>query len=162
MARTNKTTDYSGRKVDILALDGAFNDVVFQLDQNLYSSNGSKVCAGIQKLAQRWLIEFLTPAGSMPYMTDRGCDFINKVRSGRIRTELDATMAFNFAKERVGFNLRKEDRAGSFPEDEQYKEATLDGIRVDIGSKLTLSVIIDSVAGDKRVFVVPLNVVPSR
>ena len=50
----------------------------------------------------------------------------------------------------------------SFPEDEQYKEATLDGIRVDIGSKLTLSVIIDSVAGDKRVFVVPLNVVPSR
>ena len=118
MAATTKTTDYTGRKVDILALDGAFNDGVFPLTQSIYSPS-SKVCAGIQKLAQRWLIEFLTALGSIPYLADRGTDFIYKVRSGRIRTELDARLAFSFAKEKVALNLRREDVAGSFPDDEK-------------------------------------------
>ena len=161
MAATIKTTDYTGRKVDILALDGAFNDSVFPLTQSIYSS-GSKVCAGIQKLAQRWLIEFLTPLGSIPYLSDRGTDFIYKVRSGRIRTELDARLAFSFAKEKAALNLRREDVAGSFPDDEKYKEAVLLGVQVSMGSSLSLSVRIDSVAEESRVFVVPLNVVPAR
>ena len=161
MAATKKTNDYSGRKVDVLALDGAFNDIVFPLDQKLYTGSG-KVCAGIQKLAQRWLIEFLTPLGSMPYLTDRGSDFINRVRSGRIRNEVDATLAFNFAKERVALNLIKEDTAGTYPDDEKYADAVLLGIQVALGSKLSFSVRIDSVAGDKRIFVVPLDVVPAR
>lgn len=161
MAATKKSFDYSNRKVDVLALDGAFNDGTFQLDQKIYA-NGGKVCAGIQKLAQRWLIEFLTPLGSIPYLTDRGCDFINKVRSGRIRSEVDATMAFNFARDKVATSLKKEDSEGTYPDDEKYSEAVLLGIQVVAGSKLSLSVRIDSVAGDKRVFVVPLDVVPVR
>ena len=161
MAATKKSFDYSNRKVDVLALDGAFNDGTFQLDQKIYA-NGGKVCAGIQKLAQRWLIEFLTPLGSIPYLTGRGCDFINKVRSGRIRSEVDATMAFNFARDKVATSLKKEDSEGTYPDDEKYSEAVLLGIQVVAGSKLSLSVRIDSVAVDKRVFVVPLDVVPAR
>lgn len=161
MAATKKTNDYSGRKVDILALDGAFNDGVFPMEQTLYT-NGSKVCSGIQKLAQRWLIEFFTPRGSIPYLPDRGSDFIYKTRSGRIRTELDARLAFNFAKESVAVNLKREDAAGVYPEDEQYKDAVLLAVQVVMGSSLNLSVRIDSVADASRVFVVPLNVVPAR
>ena len=161
MAVTKKSLDYSNRKVDVLALDGAFNDGTFQLDQKIYS-NGGKVCAGIQKLAQRWLIEFLTPLGSIPYLTDRGCDFINRVRSGRIRSEIDARMVFNFARDKVATSLKNEDLSGDYPDDEKYSDAVLLGIQVVAGSKLSMSVRIDSVAGDKRVFIVPLNVVPER
>lgn len=161
MAATKKTNDYSGRKVDVLALDGAFNDSVFPMNQTLYSENG-KVCAGIQKLAQRWLIEFLTPLGSIPYLKSRGCDFINKVRSGRIRTEVDAALVFNFAKEKVANNLRKEDAEGTYPDDEMYANVELLAIKVNIGVGLSMSVRIDSIAGDARVFVLPLDVVPAR
>lgn len=161
MATTQKTNNYSGRKVDILALDGAFNDSVFPMEQTLYS-NGSKVCSGIQKLAQRWLIEFLTPLGSIPYLPNRGSNFIYKVRSGRIRTELDARLAFNFARDSVAVNLKREDVEGKYPEDEQYKDAVLLAIQVMMGRSLNMSVRIDSVADASRVFVVPLNVVPAR
>ena len=95
MAATKKTSDYAGRKVDILAFDGAYTDGTFELTQGLYgaSQESGKVCSGIQKLAQRWLIEFFTPLGSVPYLPARGCNFINQSRSGRLRTETDALKA---------------------------------------------------------------------
>lgn len=164
MAVTKKTNDYTGRKVDILAFDGPYTDNTFKMTQELYgaSQTSGKVCAGIQKLAQRWLIEFLTPLGSVPYLPTRGCNFINQSRSGRIRTEADAFTAFTFASDKVAFNLRVEDNAGTYPDDEKYSAAELISLKLDVGSKLSLSVRIDSLAGVSRVFVVPLTVVPAR
>jgi hypothetical protein len=164
MAVTKKTNDYTGRKVDILAFDGAYTDGTFKMTQGLYgeSQSSGKVCAGIQKLAQRWLIEFLTPLGSVPYLPARGCNFINQSRSGRLRTEADAFTAFTFARDKVAFNLRLEDNAGTYPDDEKYSGVELLALKLEIGSKLSLSVRIDSLAGVSRVFVVPLTVVPAR
>ena len=164
MAVTKKTNDYTGRKVDILAFDGAYTDGTFKLTQGLYgaSQESGKVCAGIQKLAQRWLIEFFTPLGSVPYLPTRGCNFINQSRSGRLRTEADALRAFTFARDKVATNLKLEDNAGTYPDDEKYSDAVLLSLKLDIGSKLSLSIRIDSRAGVSRVFVVPLTVVPAR
>lgn len=164
MASTKKTLDYTNRKVDILAFNGEFSDKQFPLDQSLYSKslNAGGVCAGIQKLAQRWLIEFFTPIGSIPYLTTRGSSFLNVVRGGYIRTELDATINFNYARDQVADNLRAEDNAGTYPDDEKYAGADLLGVNVIQGSKLTLSVQINSLAGNSRVFVVPVAVVPAR
>lgn len=164
MAKTAKTSDYTGRKVDILAFDGAYSDVLFPLEQSLYGKSyaSGKVCAGIQKLTQRWLIELLTPLGSLPYLPDRGSNFINQARSGRIRTEADASSAFYFALERVATNLITEDSNGTYPDDEKYKDASLISIKIETGSKLSLSVRLDSLAGESRIFVVPLTVVPER
>jgi len=163
MAKTAKTLDYTGRKVDVLAFDGAYSDGLFRLEQGLYATYSSgKVCAGIQKLTQRWLIELLTPLGSLPYLPDRGSNFINQARSGRIRTEADASSAFQFAKDRVATNLINEDSEGTYPNDEKYGGASLIAIKIETGSKLSLSVRLDSLAGESRVFVVPLTVVPER
>jgi len=163
MAKTAKTLDYTGRKVDVLAFDGAYSDGLFRLEQGLYGTYSSgKVCAGIQKLTQRWLIELLTPLGSLPYLPDRGSNFINQARSGRIRTEADASSAFQFAKDRVATNLINEDSEGTYPNDEKYGGASLIAIKIETGSKLSLSVRLDSLAGESRVFVVPLTVVPER
>lgn len=164
MASTRKTTDYTGRQVDILALTGPFSDRQFELDQVLYNKEkpSGQVCAGIQKLAQRWVMEFLTPIGSIPYLPQRGSVFLNNVRSGKIRTELDATLLFNFAKDQVEYNLIQEDKAGTYPADERYASVDLLGVQVITGDKMTISVRINSVAGDTRVFVVPVAVVPAR
>lgn len=161
---TRKTDDYTDRKVDILAFDGTYTDGTFKLTQGLYGNSqlGGKVCAGIQKLAQRWLIEFFTPLGSVPYLPTRGCNFINQSRSGRLRTEADAFTAFTFARDKVAFNLRLEDNAGIYPNDEKYSNVELISLKLDVGSKLSLSVRIDSLAGVSRIFVVPLTVVPVR
>lgn len=164
MAATKKTSDYTGRQIDILAMNGEFSDRLFELDQSLYGKKNTsgKVCAGIQKLAQRWVIEFLTPLGSIPYLTNRGTIFLNSIRSGKIRTELDATLLFNFAKDQAAYNLIQEDEAGTYPDDEKYAEAGLLGVKVLTGEKLSISVKINSVAGASRVFVVPVAVVPAR
>lgn len=164
MAATSRTTNYDGRLVDVLAFDGAFSDKQFELDQSLYSKSkpSGQVCAGIQKLAQRWLIEFLTPLGSIPYLTNRGSSFLNSVRSGKIRSELDARLAFNLARDQVAFNLEQEDRAGTYPDDEKYGSVDLIGVKVVLGDKLTVSLRINSLAGASRVFVVPVAVVPAR
>jgi hypothetical protein len=164
MATTKKTTDYTGRQVDIMAFTGAFSDKQFELDQILYNDTNpsGQVCAGIQKLVQRWVIELLTPLGSMPYLTNRGSAFLNTIRSGKIRSELDATLIFNFANEQVAYNLRQEDNAGTYPDDEKYGSVDLLGVQVITGSKMTISVRINSVAGAARVFVVPVAVVPAR
>lgn len=164
MATTKKTLSYSGRKVDVLAFNGEFSDMQFVLDQAIHNKvmPSGGVCAGIQKLAQRWLIEFFTPLGSMPYLPYRGSSFLNSVRRGYIRTELDASMNFAYAKDQVADNLRAEDSTGGYPDDEKYADAELLGISVVQGSKLTLSVQINSLAGITRVFVVPVAVVPAR
>lgn len=164
MATTKKTNDYTNRKVDILAMDGKFSDMQFELNQILYGKDNSsgKVCAGIQKLAQRWVIEFLTPLGSIPYLTNRGTIFLNSIRSGKVRTELDATLLFNFAKDQAAYNLLQEDKDGTYPDDEKYSEVNLLGVQVITGEKLSISVKINSVAGSSRVVVVPVAVVPAR
>ena len=164
MAATSKTTNYSGRLVDVLAFDGTFSDKQFELDQSIYSKTkpSGQVCAGIQKLVQRWLIEFLTPLGSIPYLQSRGTSFLNTVRSGKIRSELDATLAFNLARDQVAFNLIQEDKAGTYPDDEKYGSVDLIGVKVVLGDKLTVSLRINSIAGASRVFVIPVSVVPAR
>lgn len=164
MASTAKTTNYTNRKVDVLALDGTFSDKLFELDQHLYgkSNTSGKVCSGVQKLVQRWLIEFLTPKGSLLYLPDRGSSFLSLVRSGRVRTEFDAAIIFNSAKAEVEFNLLQEDLNTTYQDDEKYGSVDLLGVQVVAGSKLTISLRINSLAGASRVFVVPVSVVPSR
>ena len=48
------------------------------------------------------------------------------------------------------------------PDDEKYASAELLSVNVVQGSKITLSVQINSIAGSSRVFVVPVAVVPAR
>ena len=164
MAITKKTKDYTNRKIDILILDGDYTSKVFSLPQSLYdsASPSGKVCAGIQKLVQRWFIEFMTPLGSMPYFKERGSNFINVIRSGRLRTESDIKDAFAFANAGVAFNLRAEDAKGEYPNDEKYSNAELLSIKLVIGNQVSLSVRVDSLEGVSRIFVVPITVVPLR
>jgi hypothetical protein len=120
--------------------------------------NSGRICTGIQKLAQRWTLEFLTETGSLPYLPDRGCDFMTVVRQGRLRTQANVIAAFNSASLLVDRNLRNEETE-TMPDDERFDAAELLAAAV-VAGYLYLRVMIMSRAGDGRAVILPIETLP--
>jgi len=152
--------DYLGRKVDVLAFVGARPAGMQLLQQDLLRPlEGGQVCVGIQKLAQRWLIEFLTIRGSMKYKPERGCDFMAEVRAQALRSEQDVYAAFMGSRSQVANNLRGED-LDTDPADERYANAELLSVVIRPDRTMVLTVQITSAAGTARKVILPLAVGP--
>lgn len=154
--------DYIGRKFDVFAFAGATAVGDRQLQQTLFdSSNTGSVCTGIQKLAQRWIIEFFTAKGAMGFnMSTRGSSFMRWLRGGYIQSELDVRAYFNFAAQEVSVNLSKSETSDMLS-DERLQSASLDQLNILDGS-LELMVTLKSVAGDTRKVVLPINLTPAN
>lgn len=148
--------DYKNRRYDILALRGAARTGKTLLTQNLFDEDSSgQICTGVQKLAQRWILEFLTETGSMQFLLQRGCDFMTSVRRGRMRTEADVAAEFNFALIDIQRNLLAEE-TDEMPDDERYNGAELTALAILPGF-LQLTVKIMSRAGDSRAVILPIS-----
>lgn len=148
--------DYQGRKFDLLALRGAKPAGKALLSQTLFGPDSAgELCVGIQKLAQRWVLEFLTEVGSMTFRKTRGCEFMRAVRTGRIRTENDVQTEFEFANLDIRRNLVNEEYAG-MPDDERFDRAELPAFAI-LPGYLQLTVAIYSVAGDSRKIILPVE-----
>ena len=150
--------DYLNKKYDILAFQPGKKNA--PTDQELAASGGSGlICTGVQKLAQRWALEFLTPKGTMPYKTQRGCFFIPHLISGNIRTNVDVTAFFSSSSIEVAENLKSEETSDD-DDDEKYSDVNLDSFSIGTDGKLTLSVTISSKAGSNRSIILPIAVAP--
>jgi hypothetical protein len=97
-----------------------------------------RLITGAEKLAQRFLIEFTTDTGSMPFNTERGSNFLQLVRSGSVYSELDITSAFYVAMLNVASRLQGEEGVNDSAE-ERFGAAELSSIVVNVGS-ITMSV----------------------
>lgn len=150
--------DYANRTIDILAFRGQRTSGVAALVQSLIDPDSGEVCAGITKLCQRWLIKFLQPLGSMPFLPDRGCSFQTLANTGQFRTELDVINAFQFATLRITPQMLTEEVA-TLPDDERFQSAALGSLTLSPGS-LQLSISITSQAGANRVILLPISIVP--
>lgn len=147
--------EYSGRRYDVLALQGAKPRGEVLLQQQLFSQTSyGEICTGIQKLAQRFIMEFCTITGTMPFDGARGCRFMREFYNGRLRTEGQIRTAFAFSEVEVSRNLRAEED-DTMPDDERYDYAELlrtailpNLIRIDIG--------LVSLAGSSRSVILPL------
>lgn len=148
--------DYQGRKYDLLAFRGARPVGDTLLSQTLFGIDSSgEICVGVQKLAQRWALEFMTETGSMTFRRQRGCDFMRAARQGRLRTEQDVQTEFDFANLDVQRNLVNEEYAG-MPDDERFDRAELLGLGI-LADSLRLTVAIYSIAGDSRKVILPID-----
>jgi hypothetical protein len=147
---------YQGRTVDVLAFQGAAPASDVQLSQVLaQDGHGGQVCTGIQKLAQRVLIEFLTEQGTLVYLPQRGCTFMTLLRLGQLRTTLDAMQAFALAVHQVKANLIAEEDA-SMPADERYSDVVLLAMTVT-ADLLSIRMNVVSRAGTARVAILPIS-----
>lgn len=151
--------DYQDRRLDVLAFPGAKAAGVAQLSQNLLLEGGW-VCVGVQKLAQRWMLEFLTIRGTMKYAPERGTDFLAALRAGSLRTESDVQSAFLTARLQAAKNMRADDVSVTDPDDETYADAELLSVAIRPDRTLVLTVEITSLAGTSRKVILPLTVGP--
>jgi len=151
--------DYATRKYDYLALRNVDTTEKAKLGLELFTQEDSgQICTGIQKLAQRWLLEFLTETGSILAAPDRGCDFMIGVRQGRLRTVLNVRTTFSAADLDIRRNLRNEEYA-DMPDDERFGSAELTSATILAGF-MRLDVKINSVAGTSRAIIVPVATLP--
>lgn len=93
----------------------------------------------------------LTPKGSLPFDTERGCDFLPKALNAR--TESAITDAFVFGNADVVYQLKKNE---SDNPDEQIRSVSLNSINID-GGTVSLSVTLTSNSGDSRKIILPIT-----
>lgn len=125
--------DYVGRTVDVVCYHGATLNSKRLLTQSLGDSNGDgKVCTGVVKLAQRFLLELLTEQGSMPFLPTRGCTFMTEARLGYFRNQVDILAAFSRARVIIKRNMQQEE-SDTDPDDERYGTAVVTNIEYTPG-----------------------------
>jgi len=150
--------DYAGRKLDVLAFDGATLKGETLLDQVLARPGaGGKITAGVQKLAQRFLLELLTEEETLPYNPSRGCLFMFEARAGYFQTHLDVIGAFARAVSAIRRNLAN-DETDDDPEDERFASAELKSVSLAAGTA-RLYVELLSQAGTARTVLLPLDII---
>lgn len=153
------STDYTGRTVDLLIFQGVeeFGD---QLIETRWGTAG-ELCTGVQKVAQSWLILFLTEQGSVLNEPTRGSSFLQAVRSGRIQVDEDIPAEFSIAAAQVRRTMVA-DAANSntaLEDDEILDSSTLLDYDLDIGaSLLRLRVQLTTLAGNSRIVFLPISV----
>jgi hypothetical protein len=154
-------SDYKNRKYDFLALYNINLLKETKLDLELVKSGKpGQIATGPQKLAQRWLLEFLTERGSMPGLPDRGTDFMTLVRQGQLRTEAAVLAAFQFAAYDARVNLIREENE-TWPNDERIGPVTVQSIAF-LPGYAQIKFIIESRAGAARVIILPVSTLPDN
>ncbi len=141
------TATYNGRTVDVVAVG----------PRGLFAApEGGAVVAGILKLLQRWLIQFSTEKGSVPYRPAQGCDFLKAAAMGRLRTENDVLAEFGMSQIDVETNLQQEEVEAD-PADERFATAVLTAIGLQPGT-VALTVAVSSLAGDATQLILALAI----
>lgn len=167
--------DYVNRKYDYLALQNTTATPVGHRDKKLglelfNASTSGSLTTGIQKLAQRWLLEFMTERGSMPGFPKRGTNFMRAGRTGQFRVPISVRAQFSAANLIVRRNLRNEE-TDDMPDDERFGDAELLNVAIlpgfDVSQAsgttaafLSLGVKITSRAGESREIILPIEIVP--
>jgi hypothetical protein len=149
--------DYRGRQADILA----FKDIEPNKDSLTTmalarENDGGEITAGIQKLAQRWLLEMLTEEGTIPWEPERGTLFMTQLRLGLVRTTIEAEQLFFFAEDQARLNLILEED-DDMPDDERFGSASLVSLAVN-GDLLVVRAELTSRAGKGVTLLMPLSV----
>lgn len=155
------TTDYTGRTVDLEALQTADGTVgVRELSLTVRENNLSRRITGIQKLAQRYATLFLTQKGSVGYADNQGSDFIIPATTGQIANGANLVHFFNIANFQTIRQMQLDDLDLTFgdvpPDDERIQSAVLIDYEVDrFEGRIYLKVSLTSLAGENYVYVLP-------
>lgn len=150
------TQDYTGRKRDLNIAFGIDPTNTARQKVDLRFGPLSTFCAGVQKLIQKYMILFLTAAGTQPQFPTFGTDFSKSIYSGNLTSREEILHAFNFANFTVLETLKKyQAKNPDLPLDEQISTATLNNLEID-GDRLTIDIKIITNAGEDVDFLIPL------
>jgi len=154
------SVDYSGRTVDLLIFQGVAE--AGRQPVELGFGDVGKVCTGVQKVAQTWLMLFMTDRGTILNKPTRGSSFFRAVRQGRIRVDSDVRAQFAIAADQVRRTMELDavNASPALPSDERLDRAVLESFALDKGaSHLYLKIRITSIAGSSRTIYLPVPTV---
>ena len=151
------STDYTDRSVDLLILQGVAETGKNQVDPAW--GDVGYLCTGIQKVVQTWLVLFLTERGTVLNEPERGTEFLQAIRSGRIQVEEDIPAEFSMAADRISRTMDQDAAdVGDLPDDERLDTAELSEYSLDrLASYLYLKILIRSIAGEDRTIFLPVS-----
>jgi len=151
--------NYKDRVYDFFAFQGVKETGEARLGMELFTPESSgQIVTGIQKLTQRWLLEFMTEAGSMPGLPNRGTKFMTRVRRGELRNYANIWSEFTFSAYYAGVNLTAEEDETWSPE-ERLVSAELISLAV-LPGYANLRIAITSQAGETRETILPISTLP--
>lgn len=156
MPISGTSINYTGRTRDVCVLRG-FDTTGRRTVSTLTFGSPSSFCAGIQKLVQRYMVTFLTSAGSQSDYPTFGTDFLSSLTGGTFNpSTLDATHIFNFANAAVTDLFRNyQANNPNDPLDEQLDSAVLTRVAA-YGDSVAFDVQLTSRAGVTVTFLIPL------
>lgn len=149
---------YIGRRFDTAIWCCPIEGKTVLLDQQIFPPGGVRGVTGIQKLAQRFMLKFLTIRGSVWLAPDEGSGFMADLYGGYIRLPTDAWASFNLSALEIGIQLRAEE-SDDDPDDERFDSATLEQVVISSG-QITLNIRITSLAGTSRSYLAPISTLP--
>lgn len=151
------TTDYTGRMVDLLMLQGTTSSGVAEVDLALADSDGkSYVTTGIQKISQRFLIGLMTELGSQTHEPGFGTLFMIEVKYGAANSSAKFQIAFRNAAAAI-IAQQNTRLTGNEPDDEVLTEANLVSYSFPTPDRIIMNVELTSRAGSSRVVVLPVT-----
>jgi len=124
-----------------------------------------KVTTGIQKLAQQYVITLFTAPGSDTVEPLIGTTIGEVLLGGIAPVEEEIRHFINIgnseAEEQIATDQQDVLDAGleSIPEDEQLASATVLDVRIRDKTRVEFDVLLTTVAGDSRAYIVPLPIV---
>jgi hypothetical protein len=146
-----------GRTVDLLAYQGVQASGDILLAPSLADpSTGGYVITGIQKLAQRFIVELFREQGTTTFRPGLGTTFLTEARYGSFRTQADVISAFARAVSQIRVNLQAQE-SDDDPDDERFLDAEVLSVVVE-SERVAIYANLISRAGRDRQFVFPIAV----
>ena len=157
MAIYGTTSDYTDRLLDVSVLQYPDPYAADPKGETLTFGNPSRICAGVQKLIQRYTIMMLTNIGSQPEYPDFACSFLWTLQAGvsplgRIRV----IQIFSLADYSVVNTIKEYQTTNpNIPLDEQLASTSLINLSLSTGT-VKFDVKLTTLAGTSINFLVPL------
>ena len=147
--------DYVDRHADVLLY--AYDAVARgeQLSPPDLAAGSGHLVTGVHKMAQWFLLELLTPVGSVAHR-GIGTGFLSQAKRGVWRTSADVTRDYALAAAQARRAMRLRQRV-SDPADERLAKDELISVAIASGS-VSLRIALTSAAGDRREYVVPIDI----
>ena len=157
VTKTGSVSNYVDRTVDLLAYQGvqATGDILLApgfADPGM----GGYAITGIQKLAQRFIVELFREQGTTTFRPALGTTFLTEARFGAFRTQADVISAFARAVAQLRVNLQDQE-SDDDPDDERFVDAEVVSVVVESDQVAVYANLI-SRAGRDRSFVFPIAV----
>lgn len=151
--------DYSGRTVDLLLLKAVLSAPVLGQRVDIDADGTPMIVAGIEKLVQRYAVEFLTALGSAKFRPDHGTNLVPSVAKGMVynMATLESTAAE--ANMMAVRQIKAADEGEDTPDDEKLDSAEIYDLKFSRGeARIGVSVRITTAAGSSYVYIIPVDV----